>query len=177
MWNLWTKIGNKSDLKFAWSYKGRQSTQTISDVTHLALKDLEAKSTFGIPSFFHTLTIVVEVACLQNFTYGAITQKENWLFRNHDQMEAMSMQKEKSLVFLNFTFRHIFSQEFYWFFLLQIPEMESQPNPGPKIPQEDLDEEVQFIILWKHDVMYISDTNPNEYTGRVLGVGFPYSVL
>ena len=71
----------------------------------------------------------------------------------------------------------IFSQEFYWFFLLQIPEMDSQPNPGPKIPQEDLDEEVQFIILWKHDVMYISDTNPNEYTGRVLGVGFLYSVL
>ena len=92
-------------------------------------------------------------------------------------MEAMSMQKEKkSLVFLNFTFRHIFSQEFYWFFLLQIPEMDSQPNPGPKIPQEDLDEEVQFIILWKH-VMHISDTNPNEYTGRVLGVEFPYSVL
>lgn len=55
--------------------------------------------------------------------------------------------------------------------------MDSQPNPGPKIPQEDLDEEVQFIILWKHDVMYISDTNPNEFTGRVLGVGFPYSVL
>ena len=80
MWNLWTKIGNNSDQKFAWSYKGRQSTQTISDVTHLALKDLEAKSTFGIPAFFHTLTIIVEVACLQNFTYGAITQKENWLF-------------------------------------------------------------------------------------------------
>ena len=54
--------------------------------------------------------------------------------------------------------------------------MDSQPNPGPKIPQEDLDEEVQFIILWKH-VMHISDTNPNEYTGRVLGVEFPYSVL
>ena len=99
MWNLWTKIGNKSDQKFAWSYKGRQSTQTISDVTHLALKDLEAKSTFGIPSFFHTLTIIVEVACLQNFTYGAITQKENWLFRKHDQMEAMSMQKEKKAWF------------------------------------------------------------------------------
>ena len=33
MWNLWTKIGNKSDQKFAWFYKGRQSTQTISDVT------------------------------------------------------------------------------------------------------------------------------------------------
>lgn len=92
-------------------------------------------------------------------------------------MEAMSMQKEKkSLVFLNFTFRHIFAGVLL-IFLLQIPEMDSQPNPGPKIPQEDLDEEVQFIILWKHDVMYISDTNPNEYTGRVLGVGFPYSVL
>ena len=84
---------------------------------------------------------------------------------------------KKKLGFLEFYVQTYFRRSFYWFFLLQIPEMDSQPNPGPKIPQEDLDEEVQFIILWKHDVMYISDTNPNEYTGRVLGVGFPYSVL
>ena len=92
-------------------------------------------------------------------------------------MEAMSMQKEKKAWF-SWILRSdtYFRRSFTGFFLLQIPEMDSQPNPGPKIPQEDLDEEVQFIILWKH-VMYISDTNPNEYTGRVLGVGFPYSVL
>lgn len=62
----------------------------------------------------------------------------------------MSIQKEKkqALIFLNFTFPHIFSWEFCWIFLLQIPEMDSRPNPGPKIPQEDLDEEVQFTILW-----------------------------
>ena len=66
---------------------------------------------------------------------------------------------------------HIFSQEFYWIILLQIPGMDNQPNPAPKIPQEDLDEEVQLTYCEHHNVMY------GGYTHQVLGGGFPYSIL
>lgn len=59
---------------------------------------------------------------------------------------------------------HIFSLEFYWIILLQIPGMDNQPNPAPKIPQEDLDEEVQFTYCEHHNVMYICETNGQTST-------------
>ena len=55
-------------------------------------------------------------------------------------------EKKQALVFSNFTFPHFFSGVLVKH-LLQIPEMDKQRNPGPKIPQEDLDEEVRFAIL------------------------------
>lgn len=63
-------------------------------------------------------------------------------------MEAVGMQKKKkqALVFSNFTFPYFFTGVLVKY-LLQIPEMDKQRNPGPKIPQEDLDEEVRFAIL------------------------------
>ena len=62
----------------------------------------------------------------------------------------MSMQKEKKKLWFSWILRShtYFHGNFAEFFLLQIPEMDSRPNPEPKIPQEDLDEEVQLTILW-----------------------------
>ena len=71
--------------------------------------------------------------------------------------------KKKALVFLNLMF-HIFSQEFYWIILLQIPGMDNQPNPAPKIPQEDLDEEVQLTYCEHHNVMFVCETNSQMST-------------
>ena len=71
--------------------------------------------------------------------------------------------KKKALVFLNLMF-HIFSREFYWIILLQIPGMDNQPNPAPKIPQEDLDEEVQFTYCEHHNVMFVCETNSQMST-------------
>ena len=64
-------------------------------------------------------------------------------------MEAVSIQKKKKKkLWFSWILRfHIFSREFYWIVLLQIPEMDSQPNPGPKIPQEDLDKEVRLHVV------------------------------
>lgn len=73
-------------------------------------------------------------------------------------MEALSIPKKKALVFLNFMF-HIFSLEFYWIILLQIPGMDNQPNPAPKIPQEDLDEEIenQHGILIEEEIFNLEE--------------------
>ena len=53
---------------------------------------------------------------------------------------------------------------FYWIILLQIPGMDNQPNPAPKIPQEDLDEEVQFTYCEHHNVMFVCETNSQMST-------------
>lgn len=50
-------------------------------------------------------------------------------------MEAVGMQKKKkqALVFSNFTFPYFFTGVLVKY-LLQIPEMDKQRNPGPKKP-------------------------------------------
>ena len=71
--------------------------------------------------------------------------------------------KKKALVFW-FNVPHIFTRVFYWIILLQIPGMDNQPNPAPKIPQEDLDEEVQFTYCEHHNVMFVCETNSQMST-------------
>ena len=71
---------------------------------------------------------------------------------------------KKKLWFSEFNVPHIFTRVLYWIILLQIPGMDNQPNPAPKIPQEDLDEEVQFTYCEHHNVMFVCETNSQMST-------------